>query len=130
MIHSPWRKSKSRAPAGKVSRTRSGTVNSDICGGQDTANAFLTEHEPELDYHARGDGPAEAQARTEAPLPHGDHRLFVEPAIERMRDANARGIDAAVGEHDDVHDDDALDLGAHGVDGVVRPYFADEHRRA
>src|SRR5262245_17472330 len=95
--------------------------------------------ERELDADDDGHGLAEgnaaaavaapARARAEAPLLHRDDRLLIEAErrVERSRDLDAARIDRAVGEDDRFHLDDALQLRAHRIAGVVRLHFLDQH---
>src|SRR5258708_5864367 len=91
----------------------------------------LSQCEGQLHADPHRDRMAVARARLETPLRDGEERLLIEAeaCVERARDTDARRIHRSIGQHDRLHLDDALDLGAHRVAGVVRPDFLDQLRR-
>src|SRR5262245_25473905 len=89
----------------------------------------LSEGEGHLDLDQHRNGLPETGAGPEHPLLHSALGLLIETERRVERTGHAYLSDRTVLHHDRLEPHHALNLGSHGVGGVVRFDLADEHRR-
>jgi len=86
----------------------------------------LSESKRQLNRDENRDGLAETAARNEAPLLGSLDGFLVETEsrIKRLRDVHV--AHGTVGQHHGIHPHDALNLGPHGLSGVLRLLLNDD----